>query len=407
MADEAFGSELDAYGAQLTDEILKEYKAAAEISYRCWRRAEKRTGSFEDAELIAMEGVLNTARIFSAAQLLCLEADPEYPMIVKMISLPSKDIGVPNSDCTYQQATVHGDHSYRIFGSRGTSRLFDVEVYSGRPPFDFKFIGSLDSLSYNIRPDSDLNIVLSQERRQGVWLPLPEGIATLFIRQVYYDWDNEKPGMMVIEREGATYPPPRLTRERFEERVAAARRYLRDVTAAMHGGAGAETALVGDGTSVPQMPKGEGAYAPFTMCRGYYTCKQGEALILKFKPPKTDYWNVHLWNLQGDGLQTHLRQVSINGHQAAIDNDGYFRAVISRQDPGVKNWLDSHDREFGLVFARFYKVDPAPQISLKRMSVHTLENHLPEDTLYVMPEERMEIIRRRLISVHHRLQTDY
>ena len=33
--------------------------------------------------------------------------------------------------------------------------------------------------------------------------------------------------------------------------------------------------------------------------------------------------------------------------------------------------------------------------------------HLPEDTACLTPEERRESIRRRLISMHRRLQTDY
>ena len=35
------------------------------------------------------------------------------------------------------------------------------------------------------------------------------------------------------------------------------------------------------------------------------------------------------------------RQSSLNGHQAVLDPDGVFRAVISARDPGVPNWLDT------------------------------------------------------------------
>ena len=408
MSDEDSGSALDELGARLTDAILDAYRDAAKVSYGAWRRVLKKTESDAEGSLVAMEGVLSTARIFSAAELCALEADPDYPMIVKMISVPGKDIGVPNSDCTYHHAAVHGNHTYRIFGNRGTARLFDIEVFSGSSADmnTFTLVNSLDARGHSIPPGSDFEIVLSREPREGMWIPIPEGLGTLFFRQVYYDWENEEPAMMVIERVGATYPPPPLTREKLERRVAAMCGYLRDVTDAMYGPVGAETALSADGASIPN-PGAPMGFGGFTPARGYYVCKLGEALILEFTPPETEYWGIHLWNLQGDGLQTHLRQTSINGHQAAVDADGRVRIVISREDPGVKNWLDSHDREFGLVFARFYKVDAAPDLPLKRVALEDLREHLPKDTVFVTPEERRESIRRRLISMHRRLQTDY
>lgn len=309
------GSALDALGARLTDAVLDAYREAAQVSYGAWRRAFEKTGSYEEGPLVAMEGVLSTARIVSAAELCYLEADPEYPMIVKMISIPGKDIGVPNSDCTYQQATLHGDHAYRIFGNRGTARLFDIEVFSGSPVDmrNFKLVTSLDGEGHAIAPGSELDIVLSHEPRDGLWLPIPKGLTTLFFRQVYYDWEGEEPAMLVIEREGASYPPPPLTQERFEQRIAAMCGYIRDVTDAMHGPVGAETALSADGASIPN-PGAPMGFGGFTPARGYHVCKPGEALILEFTPPETEYWGIHLWNLQGDVLQAHLRQASINGH---------------------------------------------------------------------------------------------
>ena len=408
MSDGESGAALDALGTRLTDGILETYRDAAKTSYGAWRRALEKSGSYDEGLLVAMEGVLSTARIFSAAELCALEADPEYPMIVKMISVPGKDIGVPNSDCTYQHAAIHGDHTYRIFGNRGTARIFDIEVFSGSSADmnTFTLVNSLEAQGHTIAPGSDFEIVLSRSPQDGMWIPIPDGLGTLFFRQVYYDWEKEEPAMMVIERVGATYPPPPLTPEKLEQRVAAMCGYLRDVTDAMYGPVGAETALSADGASVPN-PGAPQGFAGFTSARGYYVCKSGEALILEFTPPETEYWGIHLWNLQGDGLQTHLRQTSINGHQAAIDLDGRVRIVISREDPGVKNWLDSHDREFGLVFGRFYKVDTAPDLPLKRVALEELREHLPEDTVFVTPEERRESIRRRLISMHRRLQTDY
>ena len=108
--------ELEAIGARLTDSILTSYERSSRLNYRSYRRALKLSG-LADAHLTVLEAVQSTARNFATAELLYLQADPEYPMIVKMISVPGKSSGGPNPDCNYQQASLHGDHSW-ISGNR-------------------------------------------------------------------------------------------------------------------------------------------------------------------------------------------------------------------------------------------------------------------------------------------------
>ncbi len=47
------------------------------------------------------------------------------------------------------------------------------------------------------------------------------------------------------------------------------------------------------------------------------------------------------------------RQVSLAGHQVHVDDDGRLRVVLSAQDPGVPNWIDTEGRPSGLVYWRF------------------------------------------------------
>jgi hypothetical protein len=62
---------------------------------------------------------------------------------------------------------------------------------------------------------------------------------------------------------------------------------------------------------------------------------------------------VSLWNRQ---LQTfdYLRgPVSLNRAQAMAGDDGTVTMVLAHRDPGVRNWLSTEGRPFGLVFWRF------------------------------------------------------
>jgi hypothetical protein len=57
-------------------------------------------------------------------------------------------------------------------------------------------------------------------------------------------------------------------------------------------------------------------------------------------PAQRQHWNVQLNDELWNAVDFIYRQSSLNGHQARIDRDGRFRAVIALRDPGIHNWLD-------------------------------------------------------------------
>ncbi|MDD9996461.1 MAG: hypothetical protein OXQ89_01820 [Rhodospirillaceae bacterium] len=78
-------------------------------------------------------------------------------MLVKMMSIPGRSTGGPNPNCNYQQASLHGDHTYRIFGNRGSAALFDIEVNtsSSADPLSAGMVSSLDAMGTSRRPGDD------------------------------------------------------------------------------------------------------------------------------------------------------------------------------------------------------------------------------------------------------------
>ena len=61
------------------------------------------------------------------------------------------------------------------------------------------------------------------------------------------------------------------------------------------------------------------------------------------------------------------RQSSLNDAQAHIDSDGRFRAVISRLDPGVPNWLDKADYPWGIIQMRWNRASDYPDPTIKKV----------------------------------------
>ena len=398
--------ELEESGALLTRSILENYERSTQVACRGMVRALEHSGVL-DARRAVQEGVQSSVRQFATAALLCLEADPEYPMLVKLIST-GREAGGPNPDCNYQWASLHGDHTYRIFGNRGSARLFDIQVHSASPADmkNFKTITSLDGMGYDIPADEEVEIVLSREKQDGYWLELPEGPATILSRQVYSDWDRENPARLMIERVGASYSPPPVSPEIFAERVQMMNDFMRSqVEIVQHVSA---NYFKGGVNSLEHVPvPSEAGFSAYEYLWGNYVCRPDEAIIVEYEMPRSRYGAINLHNLAGDGAQSHLRHVSINGDQGSANGDGVFRVVISHEDPGVKNWLDTRGRDFGLLMAKFYKPDTVPVARMQVVPGDRLRDFLPDDTDFVTQEERREIMRQRLISVHRRLMTDY
>lgn len=132
--------------------------------------------------------------------------------------------------------------------------------------------------------------------------------------------------------------------------------------------------------------------------KGVYHCAKDEALILEVKLPKSYYWSIQLCSHFWEARDYHLRHTSLNGHQAQIDEDGIFRAVIAHEDPGFANWLDPAGYDKGLISMRYYEPDSIQVPTIRRVKLSELKSALPASTATVTAEQRQKIIRDRAWS---------
>jgi hypothetical protein len=341
--------------------------------------------------------------------------DPAYPHFFKILS-PWLNWGYPNPDGTYAFTSLHGDYSYRLFGTRGTARLFDVEVWEGdiSDLRNARSFGGLRDIcggkgEIEIDADGSFEIIFSTSEHAGNWIALPPGFAHLYVRQWYYDHEKERPGQLYVERIDATYPRPPLTSAELAasfERLIAFVETVHEPLAL-----GVEQHYAGDGSQVP-FPAGllssgsdsGGQIAFRNQCygRGHFECAPGEAVILELEPPRAEYWMFGLLSPFWESYDWLGRQISINGHQAVIDEDGRFRAVISHEDPGVPNWLDACGHTDGLIGGRYNWTEDVPIPTLRTVRVDQLDRVLPASTRRITPEQRSELLRRRLHSQQRR-----
>ena len=129
---------------------------------------------------------------------------------------------------------------------------------------------------------------------------------------------------------------------------------------------------------------------------GIHEIDDDEALIVEFPVP-TDcrYWQTLVADDRFATVDWVNRQSSLNDAQAHIDPDGWFRGVISKQDPGVHNWLDKADCPWGILQARFYRADEYPEATVTKVPVAEVREHLPAGTPVLTPEERAAQLRHR------------
>ena len=127
--------------------------------------------------------------------------------------------------------------------------------------------------------------------------------------------------------------------------------------------------------------------------RGRFDLEEGQALIFECEVPKARYWHVALLNSPWfETLDYMDHQSCLNGAQIQPDADGRFRVVVSPEDPGVPNWIDTEQRPRGMLVYRwvFSRTRPVPDATL--VSLADLRSLLPPEH----PSVDAALRRRRL-----------
>ncbi len=329
---------------------------------------------------------------------MALRADPDPVLAVNRASMD--DIvtwGLECPDCVYLTASLRAGETYRLFGNRGTARYVGLQTMDGIAATSNCLVDDLD-----VDADGRFEAILSADEHQGNWLRLAGNHPTLTVRNFFYDWDTEVPASLRIERIG-------------DEVVPEARSVDLDASVAQ------QLYALGDFVydnlkfflDFGAMPPANGFIPPMDMTEmgaaaenrpviGRFELEPDEALILEVQPPEGVYWSISLGNPWLETIHYGRHQSSLNGHQAVIDSDGIFRAVLSATDPGVANWLDTAGHSNGAMLLRCVRTQTAPVPSSRVVQVDDVVAALPAGTTMTAPDERAHVIEARRRAVHER-----
>ena len=318
--------------------------------------------------------------------------DPDRPKFVWRTR--RSKFGWDCADALYGSAVLRGGATYRVTGKRGSVRFLGFQLMSG-----IKTLHNTHADELAIAKDGSFEIIVSPKRHPGNWVPLPPEADGFFVRQFFYDWDNESLASLWINRiDGGKRGNPTgvMDPAAFAKRLdAVAGNAQANVDLWLNVALAQRKHYL---NHFPDLPFGSthiGGQKHQTAGTCYFKVAGDEALLVEVRPPKAKYWSLHLGNIWLESLDYANHQSSLNGHQAHLDSDGLFRAVVSKRDPGVPNWLDTVGRSEGTIIYRWNLADGTPVPATKLVKFSRLRKHLPSDTPRVTRTERAEVIERR------------
>ena len=328
--------------------------------------------------------------------------DPDYPEFVPMLS-SALNFAAPVPDFVYTYAPIRGEGSYRIAGHRGTSLFAFVtvsETYFTRTDKPKPGLANYDVDALTIGADGRFEVLLSAAKpkhwRSDWWYMDPKA-TNLGVRHAQYDWENEVDPRMSIERLDVPAARPKPTAAEIAERMEEIAQWMEFSIQhwLIHLDASRKKGTV-NRFEVTDYSGFTGNSWPQVYLETLFEIAEDEALVIETEIPETvRYWSFMLADELFATIDWANRQSSLNGHQARLDADGRFRAVLSVRDPGVLNWLDTGGYLRGVIQNRWNQASSAPCPSMKRIKLADVRNHLPQDTPVVSPAEREQSLRRR------------
>jgi len=331
---------------------------------------------------------------------------------------PNRKLGGDAADFVYLQAWIDGESVYRISGNKGTARFLNFTVQGPRPdkqpgtdwpslhePFGDIPEANLFGHQLQTAWDGSFELYLGGPKREANWLPTTAGTRKLFLRQGFDRWD-ELPARLRIERVGMTEPRPLPTPDTMVQAMDWAGRFV--------------TGLMNDwpdhpyryGNAVdpvnvnrfPPEPAGDLASdrkrgrAVANMC---WQLAADEALIVEFDA-HDGFWMMSNMGVFFNSMDYLYRPVSYTPSRTKVDGDGKVRLILSHEDPGYHNWLDTQGFERGNLTYRNLLSDASTTLNTRLVKRSALAQALPAETVRVTPEQRIAQLRARFDGIRQR-----
>lgn len=315
--------------------------------------------------------------------------------------------GMDNADQTYHQTFLDGSGTYRVWGTRGSSKTISFTTYL--PDTLSKSLYVLDDLKYN--QDGSFEIIIGGKNMDfDNWMPLENTSTRLLVRQTLSDWNNEVPGTIHIDRiDKEKDPYPKINTDSVaEDLINLANELLSNITRwPDYHLKRVEQIMPLNSISKPRQVGQTGGLSGRLMSVGHFNLKNDEVLIIKAWPTESSYQGIQLGNPWWQSLDYANRISSLTLDQSKVSSDGAIYYLLSKIDPGYHNWLDIEDFNRGVILMRYdglknASLDKSLYPSAQLIKINDLNKHLPSDEKKIIEGEREFQIQKRREHVQKR-----
>lgn len=274
---------------------------------------------------------------------------------------PYTKMGLDNPDTLYYHADVTEEGTYRVRGVRGSTVDLSFQVLRGDytpsevPGGDDAF----DDRRLTLGPHGVYELTFGPPIADPPddYVVLGDGASMLAIREVYGDWNAERQGTVTVERlDTRDLPARELDSARAARQYATAAKLL---TSRIHTWFNFPKWFYLDepvNTLTPPRRTPGGLSTQYSSV-GHFDLGPGQAMIVTVPVSGAPYQGFQLGSLWYISLDYVHHQTSLNSVQAQHDPDGMIRMVISHDDPGVANWVETTGRRRGIAQFRWQRTD--------------------------------------------------
>jgi Protein of unknown function (DUF1214) len=344
--------------------------------------------------------------------------DTRFP-VVHAFCTPFCKLGSDSADFIYQQAWIDGDSVYKVCGDRGTARFLNFTVQGPRPeqqpgtdwpslhePFGDIPEANLFGHQLATNADGSFELYVGGAQSAPNWLPTTPGSRKLFVRQGFDRW-SELPARLRIERVGMAEPRPMPTPAEVADAMDWAGRFLTGVMSDWPDHPYRYSGGVVDASNVNSFPPDKTADSSSDRRRGRavaHLCWQlspEDALLVEFDA-HDGFWMMTNMGVFFNSMDFLYRPVSYTPARTRVDGDGKIRLILSAEDPGYHNWIDTQRFQRGNLTYRNLMSTAQTVFRTRVVKQSELAAALPADTARTTREERIRQLHERFDGIRRR-----
>jgi hypothetical protein len=298
-----------------------------------------------ETEADLLEGLQYLAGCIAACTHLAFDYDRDHPFLQSGTG-PFTKMGLDNPDTLYFGTRLHANHDYVVTGRRGTTTDLSFQLLGG------EYTDDNVPASQAAFDDRELEIAADGSFE---WRVRPTSPGQLVMREVYGDWSAQRGTLAIARLDTAGTAPPPLTSQTIEKRYATAGKQLvQRVKTWLQFPQWFYLDLPVNTMVAPRLTPG-GLATQYSSV-GHFDLRPDQALVITVPVSDAPYLGFQLGSLWYISLDYINHQTSLNNTQAQADPDGKVRMVVTDQDPGVTNWVETLGHRRGFLQFRWQRV---------------------------------------------------